>query len=95
MDALFKYSPIRQINFSVTTDDITVYPNPVVNEKIFIASSGNCNSAIIYDAAGKWVKTYPLQGRNNELSVDGIAKGIYQLKIVTVNSTQTKKIIIQ
>ena len=91
----YKYSPVRKVNFSTDADEITIYPNPVINSRIFISSSGNCSLAVIYDAAGKLVKNYPLQGRNNLLDLHGVAKGIYQLKIVTENSVQTKKIIIQ
>ena len=94
-DASFRYSPVRKINFAADTDDITVYPNPVRDDKIFIASSGNCNSAVIYDATGKMLKTYLLQGRNNTLDIKGMAKGVYQLKIVTDNSVQTIKILVQ
>ncbi len=94
-DGSFQYSPIRQINFSADDDDITVYPNPVLNAKIFIASSANCNNAVIYDATGKLIKSYVLQGRNNELNLAGIAKGVYQLKIFTDHSVQAKKIVVQ
>ena len=94
-DGAFKYSPVRKIEFSVNTDDITVYPNPVVHSNLFIASSGNCFNATVYDAAGKAVRSFLLQGRNNTLKLDGISRGVYQLKITTENSIRTKKIIIQ
>ena len=94
-DATFRYSPIRKINFNNTGDDITVYPNPVVDAKIFIVSSGNINRAIVFDAAGKTIKTFVLQGRNNSLDLTGIAKGVYQLKIFTDHSIHTAKILIQ
>ena len=84
-DGTFRYSPVRKINFADATDDITVYTNPVTNNKIFIASSGNCNSAVIYDAAGKMVKNYLLQGRNTTLDIKGIAQGVYQLMYYTDN----------
>ncbi|MEP7255373.1 MAG: S8 family serine peptidase [Ferruginibacter sp.] len=94
-DGSFKYSPVRKINFSNTADDITIYPNPVLNSRIFITSSGNCNSAILYDAAGKKIRTFKLQGRSNTLDLSGIAKGIYQLKVFTDNAVHTEKILIQ
>ena len=94
-DGSVEYSPIRKIDFSAAEDDITVYPNPVLDGRLFIASSGNCNNAVMYDATGKLVKNYVLQGRNNTLNLDGLAKGVYQLKIFTDNSVQTKKILIR
>ena len=72
-----------------------MYPNPVVDGKLFIASSDNTNRAVLFDVAGKIIKSFILQGRNNTLDLLGIAKGIYQLKIFTDNSIQTKKIMIQ
>ncbi len=94
-DATFLYSPIRKINFNNQGDDITIYPNPVLYEKIFVASSGNANRALLYDLTGKTIKTFILQGRNNSLNVSGIAKGIYQLKIFTDNAVHTEKIVIR
>lgn len=94
-DGSFRYSPVRQVDFNNTAADITVYPNPVTNDILFIASSENCNKAALFDAAGKAVKSFLLQGRTNTLELTGIAKGIYQLKIFTGNVAQTCKIIVQ
>ncbi len=94
-DASFRYSPVRKINFNDAGDDITVYPNPVVNAAIFIVSSTNCNKAILFDAAGKMIRVFTLTGRSNTLDLAGIAKGTYQLRIFTENSMHTEKIIIQ
>ena len=94
-DGSFRYSPVRQVDFYNTAADITVYPNPVTNDILFIASSENCNKAALFDAAGKAVKSFLLQGRTNTLELTGIAKGIYQLKIFTGNVAQTCKIIVQ
>ena len=94
-DASFGYSAIRRIDFKHAGDDITVYPNPVVDNKIFIASSGNASSAILYDAAGRMIRSFRLRGRNNILDVSGITRGTYQLKVFTEGSVSTTKIIIQ
>ena len=94
-DAGFRYSPIRKINFDNAAADFTIYPNPVSGDKIFISSTGNVNSASLYDAAGRLVKLFTLKGRSNTLDVIGIAKGTYQLRIFTEKSIHTEKIIIQ
>ena len=91
----FQYSPVRKINFNNTANDIMIYPNPVVNAVLYIASSGNCHKVMLYDAAGKLIKSFQLQGRNNTLNLAGISKGIYQLKIFTGDSIKTEKILIQ
>ena len=94
-DGSFLYSPVRKINFSNASDDITVYPNPVTNATIFIASSANASHAVLFDAAGRTIKLFTLNGRSNALNVGGIAKGTYQLRIFTQNSVRTERIIIQ
>ena len=94
-DATFRNSPVRKINFNNAGDDITVYPVPVVDGKLFIASPANARSAMLFDAAGRIIKSFTLQGNNNTLDVSTIAKGTYQLKIFTENSTHAQKIIIQ
>ena len=94
-DGSFLYSPVRKINFNNAGDDITVYPNPVVDAVVFIASSANAKQAILFDAAGKTIRPFTLNGRNNTIDVSGIAKGTYQLRIFTENSIHTERIIIQ
>ena len=94
-DATFRYSPIRKVDFNNAGDDIAVYPNPVIDGKLFVVSSGNANSAILIDAAGRTMKSFMLNGRNNTLDLKGIAKGMYQIRILTENSMHTEKIIIQ
>jgi len=86
---------VREVNFDNPGDDITVYPVPAADGKLFIASSANAVSAILYDAAGKWVQTFILNGTNNALDISGVSKGIYQLKVITQNSIYTGKIIIR
>ncbi len=95
VDGSFRYSPIRKINFDNTGDDFTIYPNPVKGDKIYISSTGNLNSAMLFDAAGSLIKLFTLKGRSNTLDVGGVAKGTYQLKVFTENATHTEKIIIQ
>lgn len=94
-DNTFQYSPIRKINFNNAGDDIMLYPNPVINSTLFVASSGNCTRALLYDATGKLIKTFALQGRSNTLNLAGIAKGVYQLKVFTNDSVKTEKILVQ
>ena len=94
-NATFSYSPVRKINFNNAGDDIMVYPNPIVDDKVFIASSGNASRAILFDVTGRAIKSFILNGRSNTLNISGIVKGAYQLKVFTKNSIHTQKIIIQ
>ena len=95
-DAIFSNSPVRKVNFDNAGIDISVYPVPVSDGKLFVVSSGNITgNAVLFDATGKAIKSFKLNGSINPLDVSSISKGSYQLKILTTNSTQTVKIIIQ
>lgn len=91
----FTYSPIRKLDFGSNADAIIVYPNPVINGTVFISSSADCTSASLYDASGKLMQNFTLQGRNNTINIKGVAKGIYQLKVVSANSVTIEKLFIQ
>jgi hypothetical protein len=94
-DGSFRNSPVRKIYFDNKVDDILVYPNPVVHDRLFITTSSNCNTAVIFNAAGAMMRSFALKGTGNTLDLHGIVKGVYQLKVFTENATHTQKIIIQ
>ncbi|MFZ1451240.1 MAG: S8 family serine peptidase [Ferruginibacter sp.] len=95
LDASFRNSPVRKVNFDNIGDDFSIYPNPVTANRLFVSSTGKITSAVLFDVTGRMVKLYTLNNRSNTLDVGGIAKGTYQLKIFTENATHTEKIIIQ
>jgi hypothetical protein len=88
-------SVLKKLDFGNNGDDITVFPNPVVNETVFISASTNCSSAVLYNASGRLVKSFTLQGTFNTITTSGISKGIYLLKIISANSIHTEKILIR
>ena len=91
----FTFSPIKKISFGNDGDVIFIYPNPIINATLFIASTVNCTSCYLYDATGKIVKSFTLQGRNNAINISGVAKGIYTLKVISEIGTHSKKVFIQ
>jgi hypothetical protein len=90
-----RYSPVRKVNFKAGTNDISIYPNPVINSIITISSAVNCSSAQLFDATGKLVQEFKLKGKINTLTLKRVTKGIYQLKVVTERSVYTDKIMVQ
>ena len=94
-NGVYTFTDIRKLDFSNKGDDFLIYPNPVKNAIISISSSANCTNALLYDESGKLVKSFVLQGKNNTINIVGIAKGVYQLKIISVNSTHTEKVLVQ
>ncbi|PQA92514.1 Por secretion system C-terminal sorting domain-containing protein [Chryseobacterium piscicola] len=80
---------------TVKTKGLSVYPNPT-NGIITISNSKNINvkNAELYNSAGQLLKTYSLErDENNKLDFSKITEGIYILKVITKDKTQTFKII--
>ncbi len=75
-------------------DGLNVYPNPVTNGKVYIATKNDGNKeVIIFDLLGKMVTQAAINGR--ELNVSSLSPGIYIIKINEMNATATRKLIIR
>ena len=77
-----------------TIAGLNVYPNPVTNGNLFIASnSSDAKSVAIYDVLGKQViKT---STANNVVNVSNLKGGVYILKITENEKTAIRKLIIE
>lgn len=74
--------------------DLSIYPNPVSNGKIFITSQKNAKKEIqIYDVLGKNVLSTLLLGK--ELNISKLAPGIYILKIKEGDNSATRKLVVR
>jgi len=78
-------------------DQFRIYPNPVKNGVFTIENNKNNTSVEIYDISGRLIKAaQKLDKGANKISIDGIKKGVYLVKINTDGSTiVTKKIIVE
>ena len=94
-DGTDSYSVLRKLDFSNPGDDIFIYPNPVSGGSLFISADASCSAAFLYDRTGKLIKSFVLQGTGNTIQLNGIAKGVYMLKIISANSQQVQKILVQ
>lgn len=75
-----------------TTEAIQLYPNPASDKIRF--SGAEVNEIAIYDLAGKLVlETANIAG--NEVSVQAIQTGMYQVVLRTANSVSTQKLVIR
>jgi hypothetical protein len=92
-DGSVTYSNVQLLVFN--DHGIWANPNPVTDGVLYISSTSNASNAILMDGSGKKIESYPLQGENNIIYINNVQKGIYLLKIVTANSTQTKKILVE
>lgn len=80
------------VNNSVS--NLTLYPNPVSNGKLFISSSSNLEKEVaIYTTLGQQV----LQDKtvSEAINVSNLSQGTYFVKITEAGLTNTKKLIIK
>lgn len=76
---------------------ISLYPNPA-NDKVKLEIKGLKKAAniIVYDINGREVKQYNMSSEQRELEIDvnSLAKGVYEIKIISDKSCATKKLIV-
>ncbi len=71
-----------------------MYPNPVVNGKLFIISFNKATKRIlIYNILGKQIVATTIRGA--ELNVSRLDAGIYILKVFENGKTATRKLVIK
>ncbi|MEZ4801182.1 MAG: T9SS type A sorting domain-containing protein [Gelidibacter sp.] len=90
------YSQITDPNTSATEsiEDLSIYPNPVSNGKIYITTKLNLTKDIeIFDVLGKKIYSTSLFGK--ELNISKLTPGIYILKIKENNSSATRKLVVR
>ena len=74
--------------------DLSIYPNPVSNGKIYITTQQNLTKEIqIYDVLGKKIINASLFGK--ELNIAKLTPGIYILKIKEGNNSATRKLVVR
>lgn len=92
----FGYSQIAETTTTntETIENLSIYPNPVSNGKIYITSKLNLNKEIeIFDVLGKKIQSTSLFGK--ELNVSKLTPGIYILKIKEGNISATRKLVVR
>lgn len=90
------YSQIAENKTSTTEtiEDLSIYPNPSTNGKIYITSKLNLSKDIeIFDVLGKKIMTTAIFGK--ELNISKLTSGIYILKIKENNSSATRKLVVR
>lgn len=77
-------------------EDLSIYPNPVTNGKVFIyiSSKRNLSKKVdFFDVLGKQIYSTVLTGK--ELNIANLSKGVYILKITEDNISETRKLVIR
>lgn len=79
---------------STSIEGLNLYPNPVSNGKVYIATKNDLDKEIIiFDVLGKKVLQTVLNSR--ELNVSNLSSGVYIIKIYEKEASATRKLIIR
>lgn len=92
----YGYSQLSEtiVTNTETIQDLSIYPNPVSNGKIYITTKLNLSKDIeIFDVLGK--KIYNTSVFGKELNISKLTPGIYILKIKENNRTATRKLVVR
>lgn len=74
-------------------EGLKVYPNPVVDGKLYINTTANVSKAVaIYDVLGKQVVNTTTE---NIVNVSNLNAGVYILKVTEEGKTATRKLVIK
>ncbi|PKP20533.1 MAG: hypothetical protein CVU04_03705 [Bacteroidetes bacterium HGW-Bacteroidetes-20] len=86
------YSSVEELPFIVG-----VYPNPATDYLIVSAPELSMTSSLLelYDMNGKKLWTRNMNNGNVEISLDGISKGLYLLKVYANNKFTTVKVVVK
>ena len=77
-----------------TIEDLSIYPNPASNGKIYITTKQNLTKDIeIFDVLGKKIYSTSIFGK--ELNISKLTPGIYILKIKENNVSATRKLVVR
>lgn len=77
-----------------TIEGLSLYPNPVSGDKIYITSkSGEDKDIVIFDVLGKKVLVTTLSGK--ELNIGSLLPGVYIIQIKEEEASATRKLIVK
>lgn len=81
-------------NQSASVEEISFYPNPVSNGKLYINSKFSGDRDVsIFDVLGK--KVFQTTQNIKELNISTISSGVYIIKIREGETTLTRKLIVK
>ncbi|WP_117883830.1 T9SS type A sorting domain-containing protein [Aureibaculum luteum] len=74
--------------------DFKIFPNPVVNGKLYIHTFNNADKKVqLFNILGKEVLNITLRGK--ELNVSKFDSGVYILKVFEKGSTSIRKLVVK
>jgi uncharacterized repeat protein (TIGR01451 family) len=75
---------------------ISLYPNPTMQANVMVNTTELISNIEIYDVSGKLICQYTCNGQNNkEIDVKSLNKGMYIVKVITVQSVFEQRLLKQ
>ncbi|MBO9634984.1 MAG: S8 family serine peptidase [Chitinophagaceae bacterium] len=94
MDGHTDRSMIRTIQSSDASLTIQVFPNPVVNNILYIRSTEDIRRIELTDISGRVLLQQSTSGTQHRLNLQQFAKGTYLLSLYTAGSKKTQRIVV-
>lgn len=75
---------------------ITIYPNPAKDKlNIYLTGYNGISEVVLYDLNGRKINGMRTSDSNSKMDISTLAKGVYYIKIVTVNGEVSNKKIVK
>ena len=79
----------------VSVENATVYPNPTINNEVYVSTATELKSIVLYNINGQIIQEIKNPSKvNDAYKVSDLPKGFYLIQLATENASTTKKIIV-
>ena len=80
----------------VSIENASVYPNPTINNEVYVSTTTELKSIVLYNINGQIIQEIknPSKVENDAYKVSNLPTGFYLMLLATENASTTKKIIV-
>ena len=79
----------------VLENQISIYPNPAINNEVTISSETELKSIVLYNINGQIIQEIKNPTRvDNSYKVNNLSSGFYLVQMASENAVATKKVIV-
>jgi hypothetical protein len=76
-------------------NSVSIYPNPVSNNEVFISSETELKSIVLYNVNGQIIQEIKNPSKiNDTYKVDNLPNGFYLMQLASENESITRKILV-
>ena len=79
----------------VSVENATVYPNPAINNEVYVSTATELKSIVLYNINGQIIQEIKNPTRvDNSYKVNNLSSGFYLVQMASENAVATKKVIV-